>query len=48
MKIHYKHQILIQKYLSEKMSYREITQTINILKSAVFYKIKTESINGIY
>ncbi len=48
MKIHYKHQIHIQKYLSKQMSYRKIAQKINILKFSVFYEIRTKSINGIY
>ncbi len=30
------------------MSYGEIAQKINISKSAVFYEIKTKSINDIY
>ncbi len=48
MQIYYKHWIHIQKYLSENMSYRGIAQKINISKSAVFYEIKTKSINDIY
>ncbi len=40
MKIYYEKQILINQYLSEHMSYREIAQKINISKSAVFYEIK--------
>ncbi len=48
MKIYYEKRILIQKYLSENMSYREVAHKINISKSTVFYEIKTKSINSLY